>query len=129
MSDRRSRVLQALVTVTVVAAALTGCASSSPTTPSSSTTSPAAASTTAGSAAGGSTGATTTLVGTVQEGVESGCVVLVGADGKVLANLLGLDTAAAPVGSEVEVTGMFEADMMTTCQQGEPFTVTAVEVG
>ena len=40
------------------------------------------------------------------DGREERGAVLVGADGKVLANLLGLDTAAAPVGSEVEVTGI-----------------------
>ena len=44
--------------------------------------------------------------------------------GAVLANLMGLDTTAAPIGSTVEVTGKFETDMMTTCQQGKPFTVT-----
>jgi len=61
--------------------------------------------------------------------VESGCIVLVDDKGAVLANLIGLDSASAPVGSTVEVKGKFSPDLMTTCQQGEPFTVASVEVG
>ena len=74
-------------------------------------------------------GAATTLSGTMQAGVESGCIVLVDDTGAVLANLIGLDAASAPIGSTVEVKGRFSPDLMTTCQQGEPFTVASVEVG
>jgi hypothetical protein len=60
--------------------------------------------------------------------VESGCIVLVDDKGAVLANLIGLDAASAPIGSTVEVKGRFARDLITTCQQGEPFTVASVEV-
>jgi len=85
------------------------------------------ASATASASAG--SGAATTLTGTLQAGVESGCIVLVDDQGAVLANLIGLDAASAPVGSAVQVKGRFSPDLMTTCQQGEPFTVASVEVG
>lgn len=68
----------------------------------------------------------TSLTGTVEQGVESGCVVLLGEDGTALANLFGLDQALAPFGARVRVTGSFVPDMMTTCQQGQPFEVTDV---
>ncbi len=74
----------------------------------------------------GAVGASTELSGTVEAGVESGCVVLTDARGAVLANLIGLDTAGTPLGSEVVVTGTFQQGMMTTCQQGAPFQVTSV---
>jgi hypothetical protein len=71
-------------------------------------------------------GGATTLSGTVEAGVESGCIVLIGPDGAVLANLIGMDAATAPMGGQVEVTGKFQTDMMTTCQQGGPFAVAEV---
>lgn len=74
----------------------------------------------------GSVSGTTTLVGTVTEGVENQCVVLVDDSGTTVANLLGWDLQAHPAGSTVEVTGTFEEGLMTTCQQGRPFTVAAV---
>jgi hypothetical protein len=64
-----------------------------------------------------------TLRGTVAEGVEARCVVLIDESGAVLANLQGLDLAAHPLGSLVQVTGIFMPDLMTTCQQGTPFEV------
>ncbi len=73
------------------------------------------------SGTGSGPGAVATLRGTVTEGVESACVVLVDASGAVLANLQGWDLTAHPLQSEVEVTGTFEPDLMTTCQQGTPF--------
>ncbi len=73
-------------------------------------------------------GAPTTLTGTIAAGVESGCIVLVDDQGAVLANLIGLDPASAPVGSTVQVKGRYSPDLLTTCQQGEPFTVASVEV-
>ena len=130
--------------------ALAACGSSDPATPSSATgTSSAAASSAAPSSAAASspatptggggpagtptlatpstaTGTPTTLTGTIEAGVESGCLVLTGPDGAVLANLIGLDAATAPTGVQVEVSGKFATDMMTTCQQGDPFAVAEV---
>ena len=138
-ADRRRRSTQLLTAVVAAVFAVTvaGCASSTPTTPSATGSSSAAASSSpvvsssksggAGSSAATGAAGTTTLTGTVTEGVESGCVVLTDDAGTVLATLMGLDTQAAPIGSTVEVTGEFE-DLMTTCQQGKPFTVTAVQV-
>lgn len=68
----------------------------------------------------------TTVQGTVTKGVENGCVVLVDASGAVVANLQGWDLQAHPFGSPVEVTGTFEPDLMTTCQQGTPFEASSV---
>ncbi|WP_030486724.1 hypothetical protein [Micromonospora chokoriensis] len=61
----------------------------------------------------------TTLSGTVQSGVEPGCVLL---DGYLL---LGGSPEVLTPGARVEVTGRVEPGMMTTCQQGTPFVVTA----
>ena len=138
-ADRARRSTQLLTAVVAAAVAVTlgGGAAYAPTPPSatrSSAAAPAASpvvssskSGTAGSSAATGAAGTTTLTGTVTEGVESGCLVLTDDAGAVLANLMGLDTQAAPIGSTVEVTGEFE-DLMTTCQQGKPFTVTAVQV-
>ena len=75
-------------------------------------------------------GVAVTLEGTVREGVEASCLVLEDDNGTVLANLLGDDapdiTAALTSGAKVEVTGSFVEGVMTTCQQGQPFQVTAV---
>jgi hypothetical protein len=73
-------------------------------------------------------GAATELTGTISDGVESGCVILKDASGAVLANLFGVDTAKVPIGSSVLVTGQFQTDLMTTCQQGKPFEVATVQV-
>ena len=116
-------------------AVLTACGSAPATpAPSSSGAPDAGTATTTSPASGAATasagsGTATTLTGTLQAGVESGCTVLVDDKGAVLANLIGLDPASAPVGSTVEVKGKFSPDLMTTCQQGEPFTVASVEVG
>ncbi|MBM0279912.1 hypothetical protein [Micromonospora tarensis] len=61
----------------------------------------------------------TTLSGTVQSGVEPNCVLL---DGYLL---LGGPRDVLTPGVRVEVTGRVEPGMMTTCQQGTPFVVTA----
>ena len=60
-------------------------------------------------------------------GVESGCLVLTDETGAVLANLIGIDPATAILDVIVEVTGKFQPDMMTTCQQGAPFAVAMVQ--
>ena len=74
----------------------------------------------------GGQGAPTALRGTVERGVESGCVLLTDDSGGVLANLMGIDPHEWPPGSKVDVTGTFEPDLMTTCQQGTPFRVSQV---
>ncbi|MET8549980.1 hypothetical protein ABZ356_05120 [Micromonospora zamorensis] len=61
----------------------------------------------------------TTLTGTVQGGVEPNCVLL---DGYLL---VGGPRDVLTPGARVEVTGRAEPGMMTTCQQGTPFVVTA----
>lgn len=71
-------------------------------------------------------GATVTLTGTVEEGVESGCIVLLDDARNLIAQLLGPATSAYPFGSRVQVTGRFVEGLLTTCQQGPPFMVDAV---
>lgn len=61
---------------------------------------------------------TVTLAGTVTEGVERGCVVLVDGAGTTLATLLGFDTGTHPFGTEVTVTGRWAKDRVSFCQQG-----------
>ncbi|GAA4598933.1 hypothetical protein GCM10023107_46670 [Actinoplanes octamycinicus] len=73
------------------------------------------------------TGSSTTLTGTVLAGVEPGCLLL--EDGSATHLLIFADESlggAAPVGSKVQVTGVPQPGMMTTCQQGEPFLVSSV---
>jgi len=118
---------------------LSACGSSSPTTPASSAGTSAAATSVA--AGGGQTpgagagpsgslaipGTPTKITGTISAGVEADCLVLTDDSGAVLANLIGVDKAAAPLGTKVVVSGKFEPDLMTTCQQGTPFTVAVIE--
>jgi len=80
-----------------------------------------------GSGASAAAGTPTTLTGTITEGVESGCLVLTDEAGAVLANLIGIDPATVTFEVTVEVTGKFQPDMMTTCQQGSPFAVATVQ--
>jgi hypothetical protein len=71
-----------------------------------------------------------TISGTVEEGVERGCRLLKDATGSYL--LVFHDTAMkaeAPVGAKVTLTGKASPGMMSTCQQGVPFIVTAVRPG
>jgi hypothetical protein len=127
--QRTARILVGVGAFAVLAAC--GSAPATPAPSSSGATGAATTTSPAGDAATASagSGSATTLTGTLQDGVESGCIVLVDDKGAVLANLIGLDSASAPVGSTVEVKGKFSPDLMTTCQQGEPFTVASVEVG
>ncbi|MFE9203694.1 hypothetical protein [Micromonospora sp. NPDC007230] len=66
---------------------------------------------------GPSSGATTTLTGTLQAGVEPGCLLL---DGNLL---VGGPRDVLKAGARVTVTGHSQPDLMTTCQQGTPFVV------
>jgi hypothetical protein len=58
-----------------------------------------------------------TLTGTVESGVEPGCLLL---DGYLL---IGGPRDVLTPGATVTVTGKIQPDMMTTCQQGIPFLV------
>ncbi|WP_460954763.1 hypothetical protein [Parasphingorhabdus pacifica] len=62
-----------------------------------------------------------TIVGTVETGVESGCLVLVGGDKPHL--LLGGDPAVVRPGAHLLVRGRPDPDLVTTCMQGEPLHV------
>lgn len=58
-----------------------------------------------------------TLTGTVQAGVEPGCLLL---DGYLL---IGGPREVLTVGASVRVTGKIQPDLMSICQQGIPFMV------
>ena len=62
-----------------------------------------------------------TLRGTVEAGVEAGCLLLNGY------LLLGDDHDVLVAGAEVVVEGTPAPGEMTTCQQGTPFHVTKAE--
>jgi hypothetical protein len=64
-----------------------------------------------------------TLSGTITAGVEPGCLLL--EDHLLLIDDPALKSAAKE-GATVTVTGRAEKGMMTTCQQGTPFVVTAI---
>jgi hypothetical protein len=68
-----------------------------------------------------------TITGTVTAGVEPNCTLLSGGGTDYL--LIFEDPALreqVTVGEPATVVGQAEAGMMTTCQQGTPFVVTAV---
>lgn len=58
-----------------------------------------------------------TLTGTVEAGVEPGCLLL---DGYLL---VGGPREVLTAGASVRVTGKIQPDLMTICQQGIPFMV------
>lgn len=64
------------------------------------------------------------LRGTVEAGVEPGCLILQTA-GKTY-GLYGGDPQVLKAGARVAVRGVPKPDMVTTCQQGIPFEVTEV---
>jgi|SRR5882724_3217343 len=71
-----------------------------------------------------------TISGTVAEGVEPNCLVLHDSSGNHV--LFFHDPAlrsAAKAGARVTLVGRSEPAMMTTCQQGVPFIVSAVKAG
>jgi hypothetical protein len=118
MFVRRSGVLAALIAVLFVA----GCAGSQ------AGSSPAAPGTSAPSAsASAPAAAVETLSGTVEAGVEPGCLVLKGS-GKDHLLLFGEPSlkAQAKVGSAITVVGKAEPTQLTTCQQGIPFIVASI---
>lgn len=62
-----------------------------------------------------------TVTGSIEEGVEPNCILLKTADKSYL--LLGGDRALIQQGGRLTVRGTPQPDLMTTCQQGEPFRV------
>ena len=67
------------------------------------------------------------ITGTVVAGVEANCLLLTGASGEHL--LIIRDAAlraAAKPGSKITAVGTPDPGMMTTCQQGIPFTVISI---
>jgi hypothetical protein len=69
------------------------------------------------------TGTPIVVTGTVTEGVEQGCLVLI--DDGTTYLLLGAEDQLAP-GAEMTVEGRLADDVMTTCQQGTPLRVESV---
>jgi hypothetical protein len=75
-------------------------------------------------------GGAETITGTVTAGVEPNCLLLQDAKGSHL--LVFDDTSLrseATVGAKVTLTGKSKPTMMSTCQQGVPFIVSAVRGG
>jgi hypothetical protein len=128
MSVRRSGVLAALIAVLFVA----GCAgdTTAPGGPSVPGGTPTSAQPSTEPSAGRPSAGAETLTGTVQAGVEPGCLLLKGSSGKdhlLLFDEQSLKTQAK-VGSSVTVTGTAKPGQLTTCQQGIPFIVTSLRV-
>jgi hypothetical protein len=67
-----------------------------------------------------------TITGTVESGVESGCLVLEH-DGTVYGIYGNYDSAVVYAGAKVTLRGQVDPGMMTTCQQGTPFVVEEAE--
>jgi hypothetical protein len=76
-------------------------------------------------------GNTTTITGTVASGVEPNCTLLTETGGGTHLLVFKDETLRSAVtpGSKVSVTGTPQPGMMSTCQQGEPFLVSAVTPG
>lgn len=70
-------------------------------------------------------GSVTAISGTVQAGVEPGCVLL--NTGAKTYLLIGGDRTAMKSGAKLTVYGTPEPGMLSTCQQGTPFRVSRVE--
>ena len=67
-----------------------------------------------------------TITGTVQSGVESGCLILE-YEGTVHGIYGSYDSSIVYAGAEVTLRGAVDEGMMTTCQQGTPFVVSEAE--
>ncbi|THV24345.1 hypothetical protein [Glycomyces paridis] len=68
----------------------------------------------------------TTITGTVESGIESGCLVLE-YDGTVYGIFGSYDASVVYAGAQVTLHGQVDAGMMSTCQQGTPFVVEDAE--
>jgi len=71
-------------------------------------------------------GSQLTISGTVESGVESGCLVLE-YDGTLYGIFGSFDSSVVYAGAEVTLHGQVDNGMMTTCQQGTPFVVEDAE--
>jgi hypothetical protein len=71
------------------------------------------------------TGGPVTVVGTVAEGVEPGCLLLE-AEGGGSFLLVGGERAELRPGRRVAVTGRVDRSLLSTCQQGEPLVVASI---
>ncbi|GAA2528737.1 hypothetical protein GCM10010201_29790 [Pilimelia columellifera subsp. columellifera] len=67
------------------------------------------------------------LSGTIVAGVESGCRLIQTAEGGYV--IVGAAAAKLRTGAAVTVRGRVRPDMITTCNQGQVFEVTAVVTG
>lgn len=67
-------------------------------------------------------GSAITISGTVEAGVESGCLVLEH-EGTVYGIFGDFDTSVVYAGAQVTLQGNVDDGMMSTCQQGTPFVV------
>ncbi|WP_213003294.1 hypothetical protein [Winogradskya consettensis] len=66
-----------------------------------------------------------TISGTIDAGVEPGCILL---DKHLLIIKDDAQKSIATAGATVTVTGHTVKGMMTTCMQGTPFLVTSIQV-
>ncbi|MCD0447153.1 hypothetical protein LO763_26400 [Glycomyces sp. A-F 0318] len=71
-------------------------------------------------------GSQTTISGTVESGVESGCLVLEH-EGTLYGIYGSFDSSIVYAGAEVTLHGKVDRGMMTICQQGTPFVVEDAE--
>jgi hypothetical protein len=70
-------------------------------------------------------GSVVTVQGTIEPGVESGCLIL--KHGGVVYNVLGGDRTLLRPGRTVRVVGEVRNDVLTICQQGIPLMVKRAE--
>lgn len=64
-----------------------------------------------------------TISGTIEEGVEHGCLIMTTDDGTVY-GLYGGEDDVMQVGNDVTLEGEVDETVMSFCQQGTPFVVT-----
>ncbi len=69
-----------------------------------------------------------TVRGRVSSGVEAGCMILTAEQSGDTYQLVGGDRSVLRAGSRVEVSGVLQPGLMTTCQQGTPLVVQRARV-
>jgi len=112
--SRTALVAASVLALTAACATPAGPAAPSP--------SPSPSSSASSSASPTPTGEEITARGTVEAGVEAGCLVL-RADGGSSYLLLGGDRSVLTPGARVEVVGDLRVDLMSYCMQGTPMLV------
>jgi len=70
-----------------------------------------------------------TLTGTIETGVERGCLLLTDEKTGRKVNLTGGDKSIVKAGARVTVVGVLRGDMMSYCQQGAIFQVLRATAG